>query len=448
MNRLNLKILFVFLIMFNKYYEKVNVWNNRKLQEKETSKFCFIFLHGKESNYDKNFYDAAEEVCNELGVDADIKVNIEEGEECYNTAKELAENGCKGIFGDSFGHEEYLIKAAEEFPDVQFGHATGTQAHTKKLPNYHNAFASIHEGRYTTGIAAGMKLNEMIENGEIKETEAKVGYIAAFPYAEVISGYTAFYLGVLSVCESATMTVRYTNSWYDEEKEKNIAETLIDKDNCKIISQHADSQGAPLACENKGVPNVFFNGENTNLANSYLISSRINWRPFFRYFIKSTLNGETMNYDYVGNLTNGDVEVYEASSIAAKGTQDAINSAIEKLKSGAIKVFDTSKFTVSKEKNNLVVDDNKHLTSYKADVDYDEAYTGDTEVVSDGYFHETEYRSAPYFDIIIDGIEEILDNSETTTDTTGLNGAAIAGIIGSVAAISAIVGVFYLCLIK
>ena len=155
-----------------------------------------------------------------------------------------------------------------------------------------------------------------------------------------------------------------------------------------------------------------------------------------------------MDFDYVGNLTNGDVEVYEASSIAAKGTQDAINSAIEKLKSGAIKVFDTSKFTVSKEKNNLVVDDNKHLTSYKADVDYDEAYTGDTEVVSDGYFHETEYRSAPYFDIIIDGIEEILDNSETTTDTTGLNGAAIAGIIGSVAAISAIVGVFYLCLIK
>ena len=196
-----------------------------------------------------------------------------------------------------------------------------------------------------------MKLNEMIENGEIKETEAKIGYVAAFPYAEVISGYTAFYLRVLSVCESATMTVRYTNSWYDEEKEKNIAETLIDKDNCKIISQHADSQGAPLACENKGVPNVFYNGENTNLANSYLISSRINWRPFFRYFIKSTLNGETMNSDYVGNLTNGDVEVYEASSIAAKGTQDAINSAIEKLKSGAIKVFDTSKFTVSKEKN-------------------------------------------------------------------------------------------------
>ena len=206
--------------MFNKYYEKVNVWSNRKLQEKETSKFCFIFLHGKESNYDKNFYDAAEEVCDELGVVAEMKVNVEEGEECYNTAKELAKSGCKGIFGDSFGHEEYLIKAAEEFSDVQFGHASGTQAHTKKLSNYHNAYASIYEGRYITGIAAGMKLNEKIEKGEIKETEAKVGYVGAFPYAEVISGYTAFYLGVLSVCKSATMTVRYTNSWYNEEKEK------------------------------------------------------------------------------------------------------------------------------------------------------------------------------------------------------------------------------------
>ncbi len=369
-------------------------------------KFGFIFLHDEKSTYDKNFIDAAKDVCKELGVQAVLKVNVDEGEECYSTAKELAKKGCKGIFADSFGHEAFMIQAAKEFKDVEFAHATGTSAHTEKLANFHNAFASIYEGRYTAGIAAGMKLNEMISNNTITADEAVMGYVGAFPYAEVVSGYTSFYLGAKSVCPSVTMKVRYTNSWYDENAERTTAQTLIKDDKCVLISQHADSQGAPSVCETEKVPNVFYNGENKSLTNSYLTSSRINWRPYFRYFINSVLKGEKMDYDWTGTVSNGAVEVFAASEIAATGTQKAMDTAIAAFKAGALNVFDTNNFTVKGEK----------LTSYIANVnsndDVDDkgeyAPKPDTEAITDGIFKESDLRSAPYFDIRIDGITEII----------------------------------------
>jgi len=369
-------------------------------------KFGFIFLHDEKSTYDKNFIDAAKDVCKELGVQAVLKVNVDEGEECYSTAKELAKKGCKGIFADSFGHEAFMIQAAKEFKDVEFAHATGTSAHTEKLANFHNAFASIYEGRYTAGIAAGMKLNEMISNNTITADEAVMGYVGAFPYAEVVSGYTSFYLGAKSVCPSVTMKVRYTNSWYDENAERTTAQTLIKDDKCVLISQHADSQGAPSVCETEKVPNVFYNGENKSLTNSYLTSSRINWRPYFRYFINSVLKGEKMDYDWTGTVSNGAVEVFAASEIAAEGTQKAMDAAITAFKAGTLNVFDTNNFTVKGEK----------LTSYIANVnsndDVDDkgeyAPKPDTEAITDGIFKESDLRSAPYFDIRIDGITEII----------------------------------------
>ena len=372
-------------------------------------KFGFIFLHDEKSTYDKNFIDAAKDACKELGVQAVLKTNIPEGEKCYSTAKELAKKGCKGIFADSFGHESFMIQAAKEYTTVEFAHATGTMAHTEKLANFHNAFASIYEGRYTAGIAAGMKLNEMIADNKISADQAVMGYVGAFPYAEVVSGYTSFYLGAKSVCPSVTMKVRYTNSWYDENAERTTAQTLIKDDKCVLISQHADSQGAPSVCETEKVPNVFYNGENKTLTNSYLTSSRINWRPFFKYFIQSTLEGKKMDYDWTGTISNGAVEVFAASGIAATGTQKAMDDAIEQFKAGTLNVFDCSKFTVAAGKDGvLVIDENKHVTSYKADVDTDAAFTGDTEVISGGIFKESEKRSAPYFDLRIDGITEII----------------------------------------
>jgi len=376
-------------------------------------KVGFITLHDENSTYDKNFIDAAKEAIANLGLtDADyiLKTNIEEGQKCYDTAAELADAGCNIIFADSFGHESYMIQAAKDFPNVQFCHSTGTRAHTEGLSNYHNAFASIYEGRYLAGIAAGMKMNEMIAAGKFTEAEAKMGYVGAFTYAEVVSGYTSFYLGAKSVCPSVTMDVTFTGSWYDETLEKEGAQKLIDG-GCKLISQHADSLGAPTACENAGVPNVSYNGSTITAGpNTYIISSRIDWAPYYEMAIKAVMDGTEIPADYTGNLSTGSVVLTDLNTaVAAEGTQAAIDAAKAKLESGELHVFDCSTFTVSgaNVKDTMKVDADGHLTSYMADVNTDEAYTGDTEVVHDGYFSESEFRSAPYFDLFIDGINTL-----------------------------------------
>lgn len=380
-------------------------------------KVGFIFLHDENSTYDLNFINAANEACEALGISDENKIfktNVPEGQECYDAAIDLVDSGCSIIFADSFGHEDYIIEAAKNNPDVQFCHSTGTKAHTEGLSNYHNAFASIYEGRYLAGIAAGMKLNEMIEAGEFTADQAKIGYVGAYTYAEVISGYTSFFLGARSVCPTATMEVTFTGSWYDEAKEKEGANKLI-ANGCKLISQHADSMGAPTACEAAGVPNVSYNGSTIDACpNTFIVSSRINWAPYYEYAIKCVMDGTAIDADWTGHISTDSVLLTDVNTAAAAdGTQEAIDKAMEELKAGTLHVFDTSTFTVTvtDDKNvNATVDENGMLTSYMADVDTDANYTGDTEAVSDGYFHESEYRSAPYFDIQIDGID-LLDTA-------------------------------------
>ena len=380
-------------------------------------KVGFITLHDENSTYDKNFIDAAKEACANLGLveneDYFIKTNVGETEQCAEVAADLVDAGCNIIFADSFGHEPYMIEVAKANPEVQFCHSTGTRAHTEGLDNYHNAFASIYEGRYLAGIAAGMKLNEMIEAGKFTAEEAKIGYVGAFTYAEVVSGYTSFFLGARSVCPTATMEVTFTGSWYDETLEKTGAELLIDR-GCKLISQHADSYGAPTACQNAGVPNVSYNGSTKNVgADTYIISSRIDWAPYYEYAIKAVMDGTEIATDWTGTLATGSVVLEELNTdVAAAGTAEAIAAATTKLENGELHVFDVSTFTTRADDTMntfkvdfLKVDADGHITSYLADVDTDEAYTGDTEVVHDGYFSESEKRSAPYFDLQIDGIE-------------------------------------------
>ena len=361
-------------------------------------KVGFIFLHDDKSTYDKNFMDAAKAVQEVLGLTNEqvlFKYPVNEEEECPIAVENLVEQGCDVIFADSFGHESGMLEVAAKHPDVQFCHATGTQAHTSELANVHNAFASIYEGRYLAGIAAGMKLNEMIEEGKITKEQAVMGYVGAFPYAEVKSGYTSFYLGAKSVCPTVTMKVNFTNSWYSVDAERQNALALIN-DGCVLISQHADSMGAPSACEEKGVPNVSYNGSTYNdCPETFIVSSRINWAPYFMYMIKCVVTGTEIADDWCGGLEEGSVVLTDINGkAAAKGTKEAIETAIAKMKAGTLHVFDTSTFTVG----------GKTLTTYLADVDDYGDFVGETEVIKDGYFHESEYRSAPYFDIDIDGI--------------------------------------------
>ena len=351
----------------------------------ENIKFGLITLHDENSSYDKNFIVATQAACEKLGVELVIKTNIPEGQECYDAAVDLADQGCDIIFADSFGHEPYMIEAAEDYSDVQFCHATGYQAQIVNLPNYQNAFAAIYEGRYLAGIVAGMKLNEMIENGEITEDQAVMGYVGAFDYAEVISGYTSFYLGARSVCPSVTMKVIYTGSWYDETLEKEGANALIGK-GCVLISQHADSMGAPSACELAGVPDVSYNMSMLSACpNTYLVSSKINWEPYVEYIIGCVRDGEDIATDWTGTIKTGSVELTEFNNaIIADGTKELVDATMNAMNAGTLHVFDTSTFTV----------DGKPLE--------------DDNYVFDGYFHESELGSAPAFAYYIDGIT-ILD---------------------------------------
>lgn len=365
---------------------------------KDDFKIGFICLHDEKSTYDLNFLKAVDTVKAALKLKDEqviVKVNVPETDACYTAAVDLVDQGCDIVFANSFGHEDFVLKAAKEFPDVEFCHATGTKAHTAGVANYHNAFASIYQGRYLAGIAAGMKLNEMIKAGTIKAEEAKIGYVGAWTYAEVISGYTSFFLGARSVCPTATMDVKFTGSWYDAVEEKNVAEALI-AGKCVLISQHADSMGAPSACEAAGVPNVSYNGSTyESCPETFIVSSAINWAPYYNYIIKCVNTDKAIDADWCGGIAEGSVVLSDINlDAAADGTVKAIEDAIAAFKAGTLNVFDAKNFTVK----------GAALTTYKADVDTDAAYTPDTEAIENGVFYESKHRSAPYFDLRIDGI--------------------------------------------
>ena len=378
-----------------------------------------IALHDEKSTYDKNFIDAFKAACEAKGLtDKQYKIvtNVPEDEKCYNFAADLADAGCKAIFADSFGHEAHILKAAKEFKDVQFCHATGTNAvleTNKDVANYHNAFASIYEARYLAGVAAGMKLQEMISGNKLTEKNIDengnylIGYVGAYTYAEVISGYTSFYLGVKSVVENVTMQVTFTGSWYDLADEKAAAEKLIGN-GCALVSQHADSMGAPTACENAKVPNITYNiSTATQCIDTYVIASRINWQPYFEMMIDNVLTGKELPKDWTGTIKTGSVEIMEIGKAAAEGTQAKLDQVKAGILDGSVKVFDTSKFTVTvvsegKNQKNVgaVVDEAGHVTSYKIKADG----VNEADAIGNGQFNESTLRSAPYFDLQIDGI--------------------------------------------
>jgi len=366
-------------------------------------KLGVILLHDEDSTYDLNFINGVKDAQKTLGLadeDVIIKRNIPESNECYEAAKDLVDEGCTIIFADSFGHESFMLQAAKEFPNVEFCHATGTSAHVEKLPNFHNAFAAIYEGRYLAGVAAGMKLNELKEEGKLKGEKPMMGYVGAFTYAEVVSGYTSFYLGAKSVCPDVQMKVQFTGSWYDEKEEKAAAEALIAA-GADLISQHADSMGAPTACENAGIPDVSYNGSTVeSCPNTFIVASRIDWAPYFVYIVNQQKEGKAIDTDWTGTIGTGSVVLTDVNEkAAAKGTKEALEAKKAEFAEGKAHVFDTA------TEGFITVEGKPMAEDWKPAEATDGAFAEGTKIVYDGFFHESEYRSAPYFDVTIDGIE-------------------------------------------
>jgi len=352
--------------------------------------YTYNFIRGK---------DAATAALAEEGIEVEwiVKYNIGEDSSCEDANIELADEGCQLIINNSYGFEPYMLKVVDDYKDVQFVGCTNQGSWNDGRDNTHNAFANIYEGRYLAGVAGGMKLQQLIDDGELKPEEAVIGYVGAFPYAEVISGYTAFFLGARSVCPSATMKVKYVNDWSNATEEANAAQALSDE-GCKLISQHSDNTTPATAAQSAGVFHCGYNNDMTTVApEASLISCRIDWAPYFEYIIKAVVNGDTFEQDWTAGFGDGSVALTTLNeAIAAPGTADKLAEVEKGLADGSIKVFDTSAFTV----------DGEPLTqAYALDTDGDFAPDSE-EAVKDGQFLESYYQSAPYFALVIDGITE------------------------------------------
>ena len=368
-----------------------------------------VMLGDETEGYTLAHMEGIKQAAAELGLSDSIvwKYKVPEDQTCYDSALDLVGQGCNLIISNSYGHQSYMALAAEEYPDVTFVAMTGDFAALSGLDNFKNAFTKVYQSRYVSGVVAGMKIAEMLGDGTLSaekqpnsfdaDGNVKIGYVGAYNYAEVISGYTAFFLGVRSIVPNVTMEVMYTNSWFDIDKEGAAAEALVAK-GCVIIGQHADSTGAPSAVQAKyeAGETVFSVGYNIDMLSVApdvaLTSPQNNWGAYYTYAFEQVMNGKKPEQDWCHGYSNNAVQISPLGKACAAGTQEAVDAAIEKIKSGELKVFDCSTFTVNGE----------HLTSY----DKSHGFEG-TQLIWDGYFHESEVISAPLFDIRIDGITEL-----------------------------------------
>ena len=351
--------------------------------------YTYNFIRGQE---------AATEALAEKGINVEwsVKWNIGEDSSCEEANIELAEEGCQLIINNSFGFEEYMLKVAPDYPDIQFIACTNLNSTFDDLDNTHNAFANIHEGRYLAGVVAGMKMQEMIDNGEITADQAVIGYVGAYSFAEVISGFTAYYLGAKSVCPSVTMKVNFVGSWSDATAEGNAAQALCDE-GCIMISQHSDNTTPATAAQAAGAFHTGYNNDMISIApEASLIGTRIDWSVYFEYAIEAVANGEEFDQDWCHGMDMGAVVMTPLNEeIAAAGTAEKLAEVEQQIHDGTLNVFDTSTFTV----------DGAEMTTCMA-IDTDGDFVADSEeAVFDGAFHESYFQSAPYFTAKIDGIE-------------------------------------------
>ena len=351
--------------------------------------YTYNFMRGKE---------AATEILADKGINVEwvVKYNIGEDSSCEDANLELAEEGCQIIINNSYGFEPYMLKVAPDYPEITFIACTNQASWCDDLDNTVNAFANIYEGRYLAGVAAGLKIQEMIDNGEITEDEAVIGYVGAFSFAEVISGFTSYYQGAKSVCPSVTMKVQFVGSWSDATEEGNAASALADM-GCVMISQHSDNSTPATTAQSKGVFHTGYNNDMTEIApEASIIGTRIDWSVYFVYAIETIANGGTLEQDWCKGMADGAVVMTTLNeAIAAEGTAEKLAEVEAGIIDGSINVFDTAEFTVGGE---------EVTTAFALDTDGDFAPDSE-EAVFDGAYHESYFQSAPYFALEIDGIE-------------------------------------------
>ncbi|MFA6667055.1 MAG: BMP family ABC transporter substrate-binding protein [Bacilli bacterium] len=382
-------------------------------------KIGFISIGDESEEYSKAHIDGVKAAAKTLGVSEPIfeKPVAEDVSAVKTAAESLISEGCNLVISNSYGHQYGMVEVAKEHPEQTFVSCTGDFAAISGLSNFKNAFTNVYEARYVSGVAAGLKLQELINDGKIKaenkdaDGNIKIGYVGAYTYAEVKSGYTAFFLGLRSVVKEVAMEVQFTSSWFDYDKEASVAETLVN-DGCVIIGQHADSKGAPNKVESllnsgKVCYSVGYNADMRDVApNAALTSSTNVWAKYYEYAISQAMEGKEISADWSHGYDDDAVGITDLGNSEPSGSGAKIDAVVAKIKNGTLHVFDNSTFTVG----------GKKVESAKIDLSYRDWANGGTVVYqgetveamktdSNGtYFSESTYRSAPYFELDIDGI--------------------------------------------
>ena len=314
---------------------------------KDHLKVGFIYDNDESTPYTYNFSLAKDAVEKKYGERVEILTRSNVLDDAMEEPlRELAEAGCDVIFFN--GYSKTVRQLAPEYPGTQFCQTSYMDMSGQTVPeNFHTFKGEAYQGRYVSGIVAGMKIARMISEGVISESQAKVGFVAAFPTSEVISGYTAFLLGVRSVAPTAVMSVCYTGTWSSYAQERRAADKLI-ADGCVVISQHTDTIGPALACEESS--SVYFVGFNQSMLevapSMSLVTSRICWEPYVLAAvdavmagrkIESVVSGSVHGTDVSAGFECGWVEMLDLNQqVAAPGTQEIMDAAIEQFRRGNV----------------------------------------------------------------------------------------------------------------
>ncbi|MER8365950.1 BMP family ABC transporter substrate-binding protein [Mesorhizobium sp. M0306] len=202
--------------------------------------------------------------------------NVSEGPDADRAFERLAREGCKIIFGTSFGFMDPEVKIAKKFPKVMFEHATGYKT-AENLGIYN---ARFYEGRYVLGQIAA------------KQSKSGVaGYIVSFPIPEVVMGINSFMLGAQSINPNFKAKIVWVNSWFDPGKEADAAKALFDQ-GADIIVQHTDSTAALQVAEERKLHGFGQSSDMIKFApHAQLTSLTDEWGPYYISRVQAALDG-------------------------------------------------------------------------------------------------------------------------------------------------------------
>lgn len=335
------------LMAFNIYYA---AWE--KPPDIDVLKVGFLYENDGGSPYTYNFLIAQGALERQLDERVEVlsrsNVLVNETEE---PLRELVKQGCGIIFAVT--ESDQVAKVAAACPQVQFCQVSQPGGAGETPSNFHTFNAQMAPARYVAGVAAGMKLREMIDAGELSADQALVGYVGAAAEPQVISGFTAFLIGVRTAAPEARMLVKYAGAWCDYSREKAAAEALIQA-GCRVIANETHTIGPVVACEEAAAQRTMLligNDQSTlDLAPaSTLVSLRSNWIPYVVGAAQAVLDGRAIERQVKGVANGSDlsagfdqewVQMLELNSlVAAQGTQERIDRLVDQLRRGRLNVF-------------------------------------------------------------------------------------------------------------